>query len=367
MKEFAAFVRKEFYHIYRDKRTMLVLIGIPILLITIFGFALSVEIKNVNIGILCPQNEECIKHLIEKIGENEYFTITAQLHNPSEVDKLMRQGKTDVIIEFSNHFSKQMQTPDGASISIIADASDPNISKTEVMYLQSIIQDYFNGTIQTDTRPRLTTNIRMLYNPQLKSSFNFVPGIMGLILILICALMTSVSIVREKETGTMEILLASPVKPLTIIIAKMVPYLAISCIILAIIFILSSTLLQVPITGSLFWLIVISLLYILLSLSIGLLVSTLVKTQMAATLITAVLFMMPVMMLSGMTFPIENMPLFFQWISTIIPARWYISAVRKVMIEGLSIENETKEIAILASMTLAILTLALKKFNDRLE
>lgn len=368
MKEFTAFVHKEFFHIFRDKRTLLVIIGIPIVLIVLFGFALSVEIRNINVGILAPQNEELIEQLTKKIDASEYFTITERLRNTDEIDRLMRKGKIDIALVFDNNFSSRMISADGSQLALVVDASNPSTASSEVMYLMGVVQTYFQETMQTNVSAAgITPTVRMLYNPQLRSSYNFVPGIMGLILILICALMTSVSIVREKESGTMEVLLVSPVKPITIIFAKMIPYFVISCIILLVIFVLSYTLLQVPIAGSLFLIIVISMLYVILALAIGLLVSTLVSTQLAAVLVSAVLFMMPILMFSGMFFPIESMPLFFQVLSQIIPAKWYISAIRKVMIEGLSVSYVIKEIGVLIVMAIVIMTVALRKFNDRLE
>lgn len=368
MKEFRAFIRKEFAHIFRDTRTLMILIGLPVVLITLFGFALSVEIRNVNIAILAPQHEEMLDRLVRKIDASEYFTMVRFLSSPAEIDQLMRKGEIDVVLALDTDFNGRMISSDYPELSIIVDASNPNIASSESMYLMGIVQSYLQEELSRGvTAGGLSTNVRMLYNPQLRSSYNFVPGIMGLILILICALMTSVSIVREKETGTMEVLLVSPIKPTVIVFAKMVPYFVISCVVLLIIFIMSFTLLQVPMVGSLFWIVGISLLYIILSLGIGLLVSTLATSQMVASLVTAVIFMLPLLMLSGMLFPIESMPLFFQWVSNIIPARWYISAIRKVMIEGLEVSYVIKEIIILLGMAILIFGVALRKFNDRME
>ncbi|MDD4847814.1 MAG: ABC transporter permease [Bacteroidales bacterium] len=368
MKEFIAFVKKEFLHIFRDVRTLLILIGMPVVLIMLFGFAISVEIRNVNVGILAPQHEVLIDRLANKIDASEYFTVAKWLTSDQEIDPLMKQGKVDVVLAFDNRFASRLYTKDGAQLGILVDASNPNIAASEAMYLMGIVQNYFqNNTQQQIKTGGLSTNVRMLYNPQLRSSYNFVPGIMGLILIIICALMTSVSIVREKETGTMEVLLVSPIKPIVIVFAKMIPYFVISCVVLLIIFVLSFTLLHVPMAGSLFWIVIISMLYVILALSIGLFISTIVDSQMVAALITAVVFMLPVLMLSGMLFPLESMPKFFQWISSIVPARWFIAAIRKLMIEGLAVQYVLKELAILAGMTLIILGVALKKFNDRLE
>ena len=266
----------------------------------------------------------------------------------------------------------KMMKPGGAEIAVITDATNPNNASMEVMYLTGIVTEYFRDDLQeaamlnaSSAGGNLVPNLRMLYNPQLKSSYNFVPGIMGLILLLICALMTSVSIVREKETGSMEVLLVSPIKPINIVLAKMIPYFVISCVVLVNILLLTIFVLKVPVAGSFFWMILVSVIYIILSLGIGMLVSTLVKTQIIATLICGMLFMVPVIMLSGMIFPVENMPVALQGVSCLIPARWYISALRVLMIQQLPVRHILPQTAVLALMTLVVLTLAAKKFNLR--
>jgi len=206
-----------------------------------------------------------------------------------------------------------------------------------------------------------------LYNPQMKGAYNFVPGVLGLVLILICAMMTSVAIVREKEMGTMEVLLVSPVKPIFIILAKITPYFALSIINLTTILLLSVFVLDVPIAGSLFLLILLSLLFIFVALSLGMLISNVVKTQVAAMLISVVVLMMPTMLLSGMIFPIESMPKILQWVSVIPPNRWYVEGVIKVMIQGVEAKYVLKEFAILGFMAIVLLTVSLKKFNVRLN
>ena len=201
----------------------------------------------------------------------------------------------------------------------------------------------------------------------MKSAYNFVPAIMGMLLMLICAMMTSISIVREKERGTMEVLLVSPVRPLTIIIAKAVPYLVLAFAILVVILLMARHVLGVPLAGSLFWIIAISTLYILLALSLGLLISSVAQTQLVALLLSAMVLLMPVVMLSGMMFPVESMPVVLQWIAAVVPPRYYIDAMRKLMIMGVGIGEVMKEVTILAAMTALLLTVALKKFKVRLE
>lgn len=388
MKEFNAFLRKEFLHIFRDRRTLLVLIGLPTMLIVLFGFAISTEIRNVNVGVYVQDGDVAVSRLTDKIDRSRYFTYVASYASEEDVDRAMRRGEIDVALMFGEGFSSGLFSPDGSEVAVIADATNPNNASMEVMYLSSIISGYFKDDLAMAMLPvpsaglsdgqqpsspsavsagALVPNMRMLYNPQLRSSYNFVPGIMGLILMLICSLMTSVSIVREKETGSMEVLLVSPVKPINIVLAKMIPYLVISSAVLIIILILTIFVLKVPVAGSFFWMILVSLIYIILSLGLGLFVSTVVKTQIIATLICGMIFLIPVMMFSGMLYPIESMPVPLQWFAQIIPAKWYIEAMRKIMIEGVSVRYVATEILILTGMAAVVFAAAVIKFRDRLD
>ena len=337
MKQFIAFVRKEFFHIFRDRRTMLILLGMPVVQIILFGFAITTEVKNVRVAILDPSNDVVTRCIIDRLDASEYFSVTTNLNTPDEVEKSFRRGDIDLAVIFSEQFANHVYTGD-ACVQLVADATDPNTATTQTGYAANIISsagsEMLPAGIQVST---IVPEVKLLYNPQMKSAYNFVPGVMGLILMLICAMMTSISIVREKETGTMEILLVSPVKPLFIILAKAVPYFVLSFVNLTTILLLSVYVLDVPVAGSLFWLIVVSLLFIFVSLALGLLISSVTRTQVAAMLASGLILMMPTMLLSGMIFPIESMPLLLQGISAVLPARWYIQAVRKLMIEGVDI------------------------------
>jgi ABC-2 type transport system permease protein len=363
---FPAFVRKEFYHIFRDKRTMLILIGMPIVQIILFGFAISTEVRNIKLAILDPTPSELTRQVVERIDASEYFIINAFIHTPDEIDRVFQENKADMVIVFSQHFAENLYSVDGSQVQLIPDASDTNMSTTAIMYLNGIVSTFMTENMPVKNMPGVTANIRMLYNPQLKSSYNFVPGIMGLILMLICAMMTSIAIVREKEMGTMEVLLVSPVKPIYIILSKMIPYLVVSCINFATILILAVYMLDVPLAGSLFWITCLSLIFISVSLALGVLISTLTDTQMAAMLVSGAVLMIPVIMLSGMIFPVESMPWPLQYISHIVPAKWYIAAIKKLMIEGLPVRFVVKELAILVMMALFLIGVSLKKFKNRL-
>jgi ABC-type multidrug transport system, permease component len=364
---FIAFVKKEFFHILRDKRTILILFGMPVMQITLFGFAISTEVKNINVAFLVPVHDEMTRQIVERVDASEYFSVKKMLSLPGEVDEAFQSGIADFVISLSPRFEDNIFSKEGSQIQFITDATDTNTATAVVMYSSSILQSFFSEKFPNAAVSGIQPNIRMLYNPQMKSAYTFVPGVMGLIMILICAMMTSISIVREKEKGTMEVLLVSPVRPINIILSKMVPYFVLSCVSFSLILILSVFLLGMPVAGSLTGLCAISLLYIIVSLSLGLLISTVANTQMTAMLASGMVLMMPVIFLSGMIFPVESMPAILQWISCIVPARWYIVAVKELMIEGLSFSFVIKEFLILLGISLFLIAVSLKKFKYRLE
>lgn len=368
MKQFTAFVKKEFYHIFRDRRTMLILLLMPVVLIILFGFALNNEVKNVQVAIFDPSKDAATTRIIEKIKASENFVVTHYFNSHAEIENAFRENRISLAVVFSEAFGENLRHTGEAAVQLIADATDPNHAVTANGYMANIITDYQQEVLEQYNIPfRIKAESRMLYNPQLKGGYYFVPGVMGLILMLICSMMTSVAVVREKESGTMEVLLASPMKPVYIILSKLVPYITLSLVNLITILLLSIFVLNVPVAGSLFWLMLLSIIFILVALSLGMFISTMVDTQIAATLASGMALMVPVMLLSGMIFPIESMPKILQWISHIIPARWYIAGVRKLMIEGLSVTFAIKEFIILSVMALFLFTVSLKRFKIRLE
>ena len=348
---FIPFIKKETLHILRDSRTMIIVLLIPIILMVLFGFAISTEVNNVNVVAVTPAHNDYVRSVLSRINENPDMTFKGCIA-PGDIDLTLRQGKADAVIVFDN------DTPP-SGIELVMDASKTNTVQSAAAYVQGIVSEG-----QQTAVPIIT---RTLYNPQMKSAYNFVPGIMGMLFILICAMMTSVSIVREKETGTMEILLVSPVRPMRIVLAKLVPYFVLSCIVLLTILLIAYGLLELPLSGSVFNVVWVSLLYIVLSLGLGILISTITRRQMVALLVSAMLLMLPVIMLSGMLFPVENMPIVLQSISCIVPARWYIDAMRKLMIEQLPVAGVLDDVIILTAMALFIITVAVRKFNDKLE
>ena len=351
MKQFISFVIKETRHILRDKRTMLILFGMPVVMMLIFGFAITTDVKNVRTVVVTSQMDLQTQRAVERLSQSEYFTITQTVNTPKDAELLIRNQKADMAVVFAPDFASKHR-----GIQIIVDGADPNMAQQWTNYATNVITNMPGGVV----------NAKLLYNPQMRSAYNFVPAILGMLLMLVCAMMTSISIVREKERGTMELLLVSPVRPLMIMIAKVAPYLVLAFAILTTILLMARYILDVPLAGSIVWIYVISTIYIILALSLGLLISTIATTQLMALLLSAMVLLMPIVMLSGMIFPVESMPEVLQWIAALVPPRYYIQAMRKLMIMGVDISNIVREIYILSAMALFLLIVALAKFKKRL-
>lgn len=366
MKQFFAFIKKEFYHILRDTRTIMILLIMPVIQIILFGFAISTEVKNIRTLILTPNYDIAVQQIVGRLEANEYFQIIQIVHSPEEIQQAFRKGNADLAIVFPLQYSNRIYNEE-QHIQVIADASEPNSAVIRSNYTQSILAQAEAQLKGSGSLPTVIPNIQLLYNPQMKSVYNFVPGVMGLILMLICAIMTSISIVREKETGTMEILLVSPARPLSVILSKAVPYFLLSIINLTTILLLSRFVLHVPIAGSLLGLLAVSLLFILVSLTLGLLISCVTEKQVVALLISGMLLMIPTILLSGMIFTIESMPPILQFLSNLIPARWYIELVRKIMIEGVPLSLLYPEIGILSGMGCVFMLITYRLFKNRLN
>ena len=365
MRKFISLIHKEFWHIFRDYRTMLVLLGMPIAQIIIFGFAITTEVRNVPVSIVDYSHSPISRSIISGLVSNPYFDVAVIDENKGTPLHLFERNNSDVLLVLNNKMEHDLAHYGIGNVQAIVDASDPNVALTEINYLTQAIHNNqdISKSLNDQSTLGITSNTHMLYNPQMKSTYNFVPGVMGVIFMLICAMMTSVAIVKEKETGTMELLLLTPINPLAIIFSKVIPYFFLSLVNLVTILLLSAFILHVPIAGSLFWLVVLSILYISVCLALGLLISSVARSQLVAMLVSGVLLMMPALLLSGMIFPVENMPEILKILSSIIPARWYILAVKKVMIEGASVICIMRELIILFVMFVVLISLSIKKFK----
>ena len=367
MKQFTAFIKKEFLHIFRDVRTMMMLLAMPVVQLIIFGFAITTEINNTPFAVLDASKSVSSRQIVEKMSNSKYFNLQENLHAFQDIEDQFRKGKIKFALVIPSDFSDDLYRTGTGKIQLLADASDPNEASTVTAYAQQIIMQHQQSLLRENQIPYLiNTEVKMLYNPQMKSAYNFVPGIMGLILMLICAMMTSISIVREKEQGTMEILLVSPIKPVFIVLAKAVPYLLIAMLDVVTILLISFFVLKVPIVGSVLLILLLSMLFTLSALSLGLLISSAVNTQQAAMLMSGAGLMLPSILLSGLMFPIENMPYILQLVSNIIPAKWFIIAAKDVMIKGLGFVAIWDELLILLAITTFLLFISIKRFKNRL-
>jgi ABC-2 type transport system permease protein len=368
MKQFLAFIRKEFLHVLRDRKTLLILFGMPVVQILIFGFALTNEVKNARIIIMDQAGDIASRQIISRIEASHYFQVDKTVMSHKQMEDAFKGGKIQLAILFPAGFNRDLLHQNSAQIQIIADASDPNNATTLTSYISSIVQEYQAALDEGSKAPyRILPQVRMLYNPQLKGAPNFVPGVMALVLMLVCVMMTAVSIVKEKETGTMEILLVSPFKPVLVILSKAIPYLVLSLVNVASILVLSVFVLDLPVNGSLLLLFAESILFIITCLTLGIFISVRTSSQQVAMLISLMGMLLPTILFSGFMFPIENMPKPLQVFSNVIPAKWYYLIVKAIMIKGLGFSSIWKETGILAGMTVVLLIISLKSFKIRLS
>jgi ABC-2 type transport system permease protein len=368
MKRFKGFVIKEFYHIFRDYRTMVILFGMPFVQILIFGFAITNEIKNADIAILDNSKDVVTQKITNKILSSDYFKLSKNLISYNEIEENFRKGKIKEVIIFEHDFAKKLETENKAHIQIIADASDPNTANMLSNYTLSIINNYQQEMMKYRKFPmQIEPEVKMLYNEELKGVFMFVPGTITILLMLISAMMTSISITREKELGTMEVLLVSPLRPMQIIIGKVFPYIFIAFSIAIIILVMGFTVFGMPVQGNLFLLMGECLLFIIMALSLGIFISTVTQTQQIAMMISMFALMLPTILLSGFIFPIENMPLPLQILSNIVPTRWFIVIIKAILLKGVGIAYIWKETLIILGMTAVFIGLSIKKFKVRLS
>lgn len=366
MNQLVVFIRKEFYHVFRDRRTLLILFGLPTAQIMLFGYALSSEVKNINVAVVDFARDQTAQQLIDQIGASRYFHLQPALMSYDAMNTAFRRGSIRAALIIPAHFANDIGHAGKAQVQIIADGSDPNTATTIINYLTGIIGGFQQRLSTTASPYQIVTQTRMLYNPDMNGSLNFIPGVMALILMIVCTTLTSVSVVREKEQGTMEILLVSPFRPILVLVAKAVPYLVLSMLDLLLILLLAVYVLDVPVRGSVGLLLAESALFIVCCLSLGLLISNVTATQQTAMLVSMMGMMLPTLLLTGFMFPLENLPSFLRWASNIVPSRYYYLIVKAVMLKGLGIGAVWKETLILSGMTLALLGISLKNFNIRL-
>ena len=366
-RRFLGFLQKEFRHIFRDRRTMLILFGMPIVQILLFGFAITNEIKNANVAILDHAHDDVSREITNRILSSGYFSLYGNLNSVKEIETAFRSGKVKEVIVFEHDLAKNLYTKNTANIQLIGDATDPNTANTLIGYTRAIIQSYQQQLNKTAMPPAIIQpEVRMWFNEELKGVYLFVPGVMTIIMMLVSAMMTAISLAREKETGTLEALMVSPLRPTQVIVGKVIPYLVLSFCITLVTLAMASFVFHVPIRGNIFLLLGEVLLFVCTALSMGILISSIAPNQMAAMLISMMGLMLPTIILSGYIFPIDNMPVPLQIISNIIPARWFISMLRDIMLKGAGLGVVWKQTVVLSFMAFAFLFLAVRRFKMKL-
>ena len=368
MREFKGFVIKEFFHIFRDIRTVVILFGIPVVQLLLFGFVLTNEIKDVKVAIYDQSKDNITDKISRKILSSGYFILENNIKNTREIEKSFKSGKIKEVIIFEPDFARKLDKYGNADMQIIADASDPNTANIIVNYTSALVSDFVRThNSENHAGFQIIPEVRMLFNPELKGVFLFVPGIMALLLMLISALMTSISITKEKELGTMEVLLVSPLKPFQIISGKVMPYILLAFIDALVIILMGIFVFKMPVQGSIFLLLAECLLYIMVALSIGIFISTVTSSQQIAMTLSLVVLMLPTILLSGFIFPIENMPMILQWLCQIMPPKWFIVIIKNIMLKGTGFRYVWKETLVLVGMMTFFIFISTKKFKRRLE
>jgi len=364
-----AFIKKEFFHIFRDYRSMVILFGMPIVQVLLFGFAITNEINDAQIAILDHSKDVVTRELTQKIVSSNYFLLVENLESNNQIEAEFKKGNIKQVVVFESGFARKLEKEGKASIQLLLDASEPNTASMLNAYTTGIINTYSMQKMINSNAVPLTIQVdsKMLFNPELKSVYMFVPGVITVLLMLVSAMMTSISITREKELGTMEALLVSPLRPIQIIIGKVTPYVLLSFINLVVILLLAKFVFVMPIRGSLVLLLAECLLFIVMALALGILISTISKTQQQAMMISMFALMLPTILLSGFIFPIENMPLILQYISHLMPPKWFIIIIKNIMLKGVGISYFWKETLIIIFMTVFFIGMSVKKFKIRLE
>jgi ABC-2 type transport system permease protein len=366
MKRFWGFVVKEFYHIFRDYRTLLILFGMPAVQLLLFGYVITNEIKDAKIAVYDQSKDEVTRRITEKITSSGYFLLDKNLSSYSQIEPSFREGDIKLVIVYEPDFARKLEKYGKAKIQILGDASDPNTANILVNYAQGIVTNYILSLNSNNIPMQIIPEVRMQYNPELKGVFMFVPGIMAMLLMLISALMTSLSITREKELGTMELLLASPLRPIQIIIGKVIPYVFLAFADACIIIFMGKFVFGVPVEGSIVLLLAEALLFISVALSLGILISCITNSQQVAMTISLVALMLPTILLSGFIFPIENMPVILQWLCQAMPPKYFIIIIKDIMLKGNGFIYIWKETLVLAGFTLLFILLSMRKFKIRL-
>ncbi len=364
---FWAFVQKEFFHILRDRRTLFVMLGMPFALVLLFGYAVTTDFKHASVAVYDQSGDMWSQRLIHQMQAGGYFSVVASVSRKEEIDRLFRQGKIKVAVVIPSHFGESLMGCEPVQLQLLSDGSEPNIALTLVSYMNDISTRFVNEALGSSAQWLISLQPRMVYNPALRSVYMFVPGVIAVVLMLISAMLTSLSIAREKERGTLNLLLISPLPPLLIIVGKVLPYVLLSFFNALVIIGMGIEVFGMRMWGSWPFLLLSCLLFILTALSLGVFISTRVRTQQTALFASLLGLMLPTVLLSGYIFPIESMPTPLQVISNVTPAKWFIILLKGIMLKGGGLDALWVPVAVLSGMTVFFILLSWKSFKLHVE
>jgi ABC-2 type transport system permease protein len=363
---FRGFVRKEVFHILRDRRTLVVLLLLPVVAVLLFGFAVRTDVRDVRLAVVDPAPDPATVDVRSRLAGTGVFRVVEVLRGPEALDGLFQRGAVQQAIVFEPGFAERLGRGEAARVLVITDATDPNTGSALQAYATAVLQGWAREAAGREPGIRIDPQVRMRFNPTMESANLFVPGLIAFVLTIVCALMTAISITREKETGTMEVLLVSPLRPWQIIVGKVLPYLGLGFVNAVTVLALAHAVFGVPVRGSLLLLLAQCLLYVLTALALGVLISTRTSSQRVAMMAALAGMLLPTLMLSGFIFPVESMPPALQWVSGIVPARWFLVIVRGIMLKGAGMEFLWRETLILAGITAVLLAASVRNFKIRL-
>ncbi len=367
MKRLRGLLRKEALHILRDRRTLTVLLLLPVIQVVLFGFAIRTDVDNVRVAIVDPSPDAMTLRLRARLNGAKVFRTIAVLRTPEELEGLFQRGDAQVAILFEPRFAERLANGTTARLMIITDATEPNTGATIESYARTIVQGFEREIRAREGSMQIVPRARLRFNPTAESKNLFIPGLMAFVLTIISSLMTAITIAREKETGTMETLLVSPLRPWQIIIGKVAPYMVIGFAAVIGVLLEARLVFRIPIRGSIVLLLAEGLLFILVSLALGVLISSRTSSQRVAMTAAMLGTMLPTMMLSGFIFPVESMPLPLRIISNFVPAKWFVVIARGIMLKGTGLEYLWQETLVLAVMAVVLLTLSTRSFSERLD
>ena len=379
MTALTGLLRKEWFHIKRDRRTATVLVMLPVVQVLLFGYAIRTDVDNVRLAIVDPAPSNTTLALRNRFAAAGVFRIVAVVPRTGDLEPLFQNGTAQQAIVFAHDFAEDLGRGTPAQLLIITDATEPNTGSLLQSYAQAVIQGYERETMVRRPgalvgRPgpfgpgtTIVPITRIRFNPTRESKNLFVPGLMAFVLTIISALMTAISLTREKETGTMEALLVSPLRPWEIIVGKVTPYLAIGFASVLLVLVEARLVFNVPVRGNIALLLFEGLLYVLVSLAFGMLISSRTSSQRIAMMGVFLTTLLPNILLSGFIFPLESMPAILQWISYVIPGRWFVAIARGIMLKGIGLEYLWRETLYIAGLAAVLLAASIRSFHERLE